>query len=98
MIFIVSARRSLLTLTLELIVSPNKDENNMGFPTSFSYRRGVGMAVAYAVSFRDVTGSAISKGLIAAVFIWVVNACFVMPLIGQGLAEYRVLTWLGMLT
>jgi hypothetical protein len=96
---IVTARGGLLTLLLKLSGSPApRITTTWGFQQFFHISVGIGMAVAYAISFGDVPASAMLKGLIAAVFVWVVNACVVLPLIGQGFAGYRVLTWLGMLT
>lgn len=96
---IVTARGGLLTLLLKLSGSPAPwITTTWAFQQFFHIAVGVGMAVVYAISFGDVRASAMLKGLLAALLVWVVNACVVLPLIGQGFAGYRVLTWLGMLT
>ncbi|WP_322012229.1 hypothetical protein [Paraburkholderia sp. J12] len=96
---IVTARGGLLTLLRELIGSTAPQiMTTWGFQQLFHIAVGVGMAIVYAISVGDLPGSAMLKGLIAAVFVWVLNACVVLPLIGQGFAGYRVLTWLGMVT
>jgi hypothetical protein len=96
---IVTARGGLLTLLLKFIDRPAPPiAMTWGFQQCFHIFVGVGMAAVYAVLLGDVPIKAIVKGLFAAAVVWLVNACLVLPLIGQGFAGAQVLTSFGMFT
>lgn len=95
---IVTTRGGLLTRLLKLIgSSAPKITTTWGFQQFFHIASGVGMAVAHAISFGDMPISAVLKGLFTAAFVWFLNACIILPIIGQGFGGCHVLTWLGML-
>ena len=55
------------------------------------------MAVFYALVIdRQIPGSTLLKGLGYALFVWLLNAFVVLPLLGEGIAGARLLTVLGM--
>src|ERR1700744_1643787 len=64
---------------------------------AFHMAVGLMMALAYA-SVLDplLNGSALVKGLIYAAVVWVINALFVLPMTGEGVAGSRHLSLLGM--
>lgn len=68
------------------------------FKLGFHVLIGLFMAVLYAVMLEPfLTGSAIKKGLLYALLVWVVNAVIVLPWIGEGFAGSHQLTLAGML-
>lgn len=69
------------------------------FKTGFKVTVGLLMALAYALLFEpNLRGSFLRKGLVAAVFFWLLNACVVLPLLGEGIAGARTLTVGGLLS
>ncbi len=57
------------------------------------------MALAYALLFEPILrGGFLRKGVIAAVPFWLLNACVVLPLLGEGVAGVRTLTVGGLLS
>ena len=74
---------------------PGPDTNV--FKTGFKVTVGLGMAVFYALVIdRQIPGSTLLKGLGYALFVWLLNAFVVLPLLGEGIAGARLLTVLGM--
>ncbi len=68
------------------------------FKLGFHVLVGLLMAVIYAVMLEPfLTGSAIKKGLLYALLVWLVNAVIVLPWIGEGFAGNQHLTLAGML-
>jgi len=69
------------------------------FKTGFKVTVGLLMALAYAVLFEPIfRGGFLRKGVIAAVPFWLLNACVVLPLLGEGVAGVRTLTVGGLLS
>jgi hypothetical protein len=69
------------------------------FRTGFKVSVGLGMAVFYALIVDPLIGSgALVKGLAYALFVWVINAFVVLPLLGEGIAGTRLLTVLGIVS
>jgi len=69
------------------------------FKTGFKVTVGLLMALAYAVLFEPILrGGFLRKGVIAAVPFWLLNACVVLPLLGEGVAGVRTLTVGGLLS
>jgi hypothetical protein len=56
------------------------------------------MAVFYAFLLEPILpGSALAKGLVFALLVWLANAFIVLPWIGEGLAGSRYLSAAGMI-
>lgn len=69
------------------------------FKTGFKVTVGLLMALAYALLFEPtLRGGFLRKGLVAAVPFWLLNACVVLPLLGEGIAGARTLTAGGLLS
>jgi len=69
------------------------------FKTGFKVTVGLLMALAYALLFEPMLrGGFLRKGLVAAVPFWLLNACVVLPLLGEGIAGVRTLTAGGLLS
>lgn len=69
------------------------------FKTGFKVTVGLFMALAYALLFEPMLrGGFLRKGLVAAVPFWLLNACVVLPLLGEGIAGVRTLTAGGLLS
>jgi len=69
------------------------------FRTGFKVSVGLGMAVFYALVVDPfMGGGALLKGLVYALFVWLINAFVVLPLLGEGIAGARLLTALGMVS
>jgi len=69
------------------------------FKTDFKVTVGLLMALAYALLFEPMLrGSFLRKGVIAAVPFWLLNACVVLPLLGEGVAGVCTLTVGGLLS
>ncbi len=96
---VVTARGGLLTLALKLMGPPAPQvAMTEWFKQLFHIMVGVAMIVAYAITLTGWRSPAIAKGLSSAVVVWLLNACVILPLIGQGFAGSYVLAPLGMLT
>ncbi|MES2500684.1 MAG: hypothetical protein V4570_09115 [Pseudomonadota bacterium] len=68
------------------------------FKLGFHILIGLFMAVIYAVMLEPLlTGSAIKKGLLYALLVWLVNAVIILPWIGEGFAGDQHLSLAGML-
>lgn len=68
------------------------------FKLGFHILIGLLMAVIYAVMLEPLlTGSAIKKGLLYALLVWLVNAMIILPWIGEGFAGNLHLSLAGML-
>ena len=68
------------------------------FKLGFHVLIGLLMAVIYAVMLEPfLNGSAIKKGLLYALLVWLVNAVVVLPWIGEGFAGNQHLTLAGIL-
>ena len=82
--------------TWNLLGLPGPD--TLVFKTGFKIAVGLLMALAYTLLLEPVLGGGwLSKGLVAAVLFWLVNALAVLPLLGEGIAGIRTLTPLGLL-
>ncbi len=69
------------------------------FKTGFKVTVGLLMALAYALLFEPtLRGGFLRKGLVAAVPFWLLNACVVLPLLGEGIAGARTLAVGGFLS
>jgi len=69
------------------------------FKTGFKVTAGLLMALAYALLFEPMLrGGFLRKGLVAAVPFWLLNACVVLPLLGEGIAGVCTLTAGGLLS
>jgi len=67
------------------------------FQAAFHILVGLLMAVVYAFVLDPLlNGTALVKGLIYAAGVWLINAVFVLPMTGEGLAGSRHLSLLGM--
>lgn len=67
------------------------------FKLGFHVFIGLIMAVLYAVMLEPfLTGSAIKKGLLYAILVWLMNAVVVLPWIGEGFAGNQHLSLGGM--
>jgi lysylphosphatidylglycerol synthetase-like protein (DUF2156 family) len=94
---VMTARGGLLTLLLKLIGPPTPlIAMTWGFQQFFHLLVAIVMAAVYAVTLGGVRYAVLVKGLAAAAVVWLINACVVLPLIGQGFAGHRVLTPFGM--
>lgn len=68
------------------------------FKTGFHIVVGLLMAVFYAFLLEPILpGSALAKGLVFALLVWLANAFIVLPWIGEGLAGSRYLSAAGMI-
>lgn len=68
------------------------------FKLGFHVLIGLFMAVIYAVILEPLlNGSAVKKGLLYALLVWLMNACVILPYIGEGFAGSHQLTLAGML-
>ena len=73
---------------------PGPDTNI--FRTGFKVTVGLGMALFYAFVVEALIRGTMLKALAYALFVWVLNAFVVLPLLGEGIAGTRVLTAFGM--
>jgi hypothetical protein len=94
---LVTARGSLLTLLLQIIGSAPPFANSYAFKQAFHVAVSVPMIGVYALTFARLPYSAFAKGLIYALIVWLLNACLILPLIGQGFAGHHVLHLGGIL-
>ncbi|KWR80277.1 hypothetical protein [Cupriavidus sp. IDO] len=95
---LVTARGGLLTLLAQTLgISALPLVRLYAFQQVFHIAVGIAMAVFYAFTFARLPASALIKGLLYALAVWLLNACMVLPLIGQGFAGHSVLTAGGML-
>ena len=66
------------------------------FKMGFHIAVGLGMALVYAFVVEPrVPGPAWIKGLLYAFILWLINAFFILPLIGEGIAGSRHLNFAG---
>lgn len=64
----------------------------------FHFLVGLGMALAYGLVLEpNLPGKALTKGLLYAALVWIVNAALVLPVTGEGFAGYRHISPVGML-
>ncbi|CAG2158568.1 hypothetical protein LMG31506_06418 [Cupriavidus yeoncheonensis] len=95
---LVTARGGLLTLLAQTLgMSALPLVRLYAFQQVFHIAVGIAMAVFYSFTFARLPTSALIKGLLYALAVWLLNACMVLPLIGQGFAGHSVLTAGGML-
>jgi hypothetical protein len=97
---LVTARGGLLSLFLEVArryVTVSSSYQTYGFQQAFHVAVGIVMGIAYAFLFARRRGSAWTRGATYGALVWLANACFVLPMIHQGFAGYRVIRVSGML-
>lgn len=95
---IVTARGGLLTLLLQVAGRPVPPfVKAWAFQQVFHIVVGIAMALVYAAIPGTARGHVLAKGLLYAFAVWLINACVVLPLIGQGFAGSHVLTARGMI-
>jgi hypothetical protein len=94
---LVTARGGLLTLLLQIVGSTPPFANSYAFKQAFHVVVSVPMIGVYALTFARLRFGAFAKGLIYALAVWLLNACVILPLIGQGFAGHYLLQLGGIL-
>ncbi|WP_321889672.1 hypothetical protein [Paraburkholderia bannensis] len=94
---IVTARGGLLTLLRESSGTPLPSwAASWQFRQIFHAAVGVAMIVIYAGTLARLRAPVIAKGLFSAAIVWLVNAAFILPAIGEGFAGAKILGPSGM--
>jgi hypothetical protein len=65
------------------------------FVVGFKIAVGLGMALAYGLGQKYFPGTPVQKGLAYALLVWLINACVVLPALGEGFAGTSSLTPIG---
>jgi hypothetical protein len=73
------------------------DPGSAPFMVAFKIAAGLTMALVYLSIEPALPGRWWAKGLFYALLVWLLNAAVVLPLLGQGFAGARSLTWVGMI-
>jgi len=73
------------------------DPSSALFVNGFKIGAGLVFAIIYVAIKPYLPGRAIAKGMTYAALVWLINAAFVLPLLGEGFAGANNLTWLGIL-
>jgi hypothetical protein len=73
------------------------DPNGALFTNGFKVAVGLAFAVIYVWIRPLLPGSALEKGLIYALLVWLINAGIVLPALGQGFAGINTLSAVGIL-
>jgi len=74
------------------------DPGSAPFMAAFKVAAGLMMALVYAAIEPALPGRWWAKGLLYALLVWLLNAAVVLPLLGEGFADARSLTWVGMIS
>jgi hypothetical protein len=94
---VITARGGLLTLLLAIIGPPIPHAiATWQFQQFFHIAVGIAMLTVYAATLGRLSVPAIAKGLFATAVVWLANAAFILPAIGQGFAGSSILSPWGM--